>query len=265
MTNKYRTEVKNCRKSEIFKRKGQERKHSSSLKGEATFGWNMRETTVCLVGDGSSGKSSIIRTLTEDGSFSTVYAQTIGCDFHERRIKIRENLVSLRVWDIGGQSIHSKNIKQYVNAAQAVFLVYDVTNLESFMNLDDWLATLIKNGVKKESIYLVGNKIDMIGQRVVEEEKHNALVEENFLKDSFFMSAKTADNLLTTFVKVAGLILDIELTDAELEIYSKVVKATGKQSGDDEGRTAFADAIEEEDRLAALKAEQDEGCICSIA
>ena len=85
------------------------------------------------------------------------------------------------------------------------------------------------------------------------------------LLHSFFMSAKTADNLLTTFVKVAGLILDIELTDAELEIYSKVVKATGKQSGDDEGRTAFADAIEEEDRLAALKAEQDEGCICSIA
>ena len=115
----------------------------------------MKDLTVALVGDGSSGKSSIIRTLTEDGSFSKMYAQTIGCDFHERRMKIRENLVSLRVWDIGGQSIQSKNIKQYVCAAHAVFLVYDVTNRESFMNLDDWFATLMKNGVKKGK-YLFG-------------------------------------------------------------------------------------------------------------
>ncbi len=225
----------------------------------------MKDLTVALVGDGSSGKSSIIRTLTEDGSFSTVYAQTIGCDFHERRIKIRENLVSLRVWDIGGQSIHSKNIKQYVYAAQAIFLVYDVTNQESFMNLDDWLSALMKNGVKKENVYLVGNKIDMVDQRVVEEARHRTFVEENGLREGFFMSAKTADKLLVAFVTVAGQICGIDLTDAELEAYSKVVKATGKQSGGDEGRTAFADAIEEEDRLAALRASRGEaGCQCTV-
>ena len=214
----------------------------------------MKDLTVALVGDGSSGKSSIVRTLTEDGSFSKIYSQTIGCDFHERRVKIRENLVSLRVWDIGGQSIQSKNIKQYICAAQAVFLVYDVTNRESFMNLEDWFATLIKNGVKKESIYLVGNKIDMIDQCVITETQHSAFLEENGLRDGFLMSAKTADNLLVTFVKVAASICSVELTDAELEVYNKVVKATGKQVGDDEGRTAFADAIEEEDRLAVMQA-----------
>ena len=134
------------------------------------------------------------------------------------------------------------------------------------MNLDDWFATLMKNGVKKESIYVVGNKIDMTDQRVIDEAQHRTFLDENGLHEGFFMSAKTGDNLFVTFVKVAGSLCDVELTDAELDVYSKVVKATGKQSGDDEGRTAFADAIEEEDRLAALRAsrEQEQGCMCIL-
>ena len=47
-----------------------------------------------------------------------------------------------------------------------------------------------------------------------------------------------------------------------LGFYDKVVKAHVKAAGDDEGRTAFADQIEAEDR-AAMERAQRKGCTCS--
>lgn len=47
-----------------------------------------------------------------------------------------------------------------------------------------------------------------------------------------------------------------------LGYYDKVVKAHVKAAGDDEGRTAFADQIEAEDR-AAMERSRKKGCVCS--
>jgi GTPase SAR1 family protein len=72
-------------------------------------------------------------------------------------------VASLRVYDIGGQSLNSKNLREYLSGASVIFLVYDVTNRESFGNLDDWLAQVRKNS-KTTNIYVIGNKVrsDMI-------------------------------------------------------------------------------------------------------
>jgi len=96
--------------------------------------------TLAIIGDVSVGKSTIVSAFRTNG-FQSVYKQTIGCDFHEKQLTIRANhVVSLRVWDIGGQSIHSKNLRTYLETTNAIMLVYDVTNSESFANLDDWLT-----------------------------------------------------------------------------------------------------------------------------
>ena len=223
---------------------------------------------MAILGDGSVGKSSIVQSFTDDG-FKSVYKQTVGIDFHEKIVKLRERPVSMRVWDIGGQSIHSKNIKQYVSSASALFVVYDVTNEESFSNLEDWIRILAKihsaNAEAAKKVYLVGNKVDMMDQRQVTEKRHNAFIADNGLAGGFFVSAKSGENVLKAFYVVVSTALGIGLSEAELEALNKVLKAHVKQSGDDEGRTAFADAIEEEDRLAALEAERranGNGCQC---
>jgi GTPase SAR1 family protein len=40
--------------------------------------------------------------------------------------------VALQIWDIGGQSIGSKMIGNYIYGAQAVLICYDITNYQSF-------------------------------------------------------------------------------------------------------------------------------------
>lgn len=44
----------------------------------------------------------------------------------------------MQMWDIGGQSISSKMIKNYICGAHAILLCYDITNYDSFANLEDW-------------------------------------------------------------------------------------------------------------------------------
>ena len=56
---------------------------------------------VVLLGNGATGKSSIIARLVQDG-FKRAYKQTVGLDFIERTIVVRDHKIHLQIWDIGG-------------------------------------------------------------------------------------------------------------------------------------------------------------------
>lgn len=73
-------------------------------------------------------------------------------------------------------------------------MIYDVTNKESFYNLNDWLLKVnlfANNNNNKVNIYLLGNKIDLLSTRQVTKKEHELFVLENQLKGSLFTSAKT--------------------------------------------------------------------------
>lgn len=71
-------------------------------------------------------------------------------------------MISLRVWDIGGQSMNSRNLPEYLASSNVVFMVYDVTNPESFQNLDDWVNLVKRHSPRNTKISLVGNKVGKI-------------------------------------------------------------------------------------------------------
>lgn len=228
----------------------------------------MSQTNTCslaLIGDGSVGKSTIINAFCTEG-FQKVYKQTIGCDFFEKQIEPRVNYsVSLRVWDIGGQSIHSKNLRSYLEHANAIMLVYDITNLESFHNLQDWLMQLKKYN-NTEYIYVIGNKADLIALRQVSLKQHDAFIADNAVKGGNFCSAKTGENIVKMFYAIAGEIIGIKLTEYELAFHDKVLKAHVNVSNEqDEIRNAWADDIEKEDLEAERKKQQGDGACCILS
>ena len=91
--------------------------------------------------------------------------QTIGCDFFEKKMNIKgDMIISMRVYDVGGQSINSKNLRQYLSGTSIIFLVYDLTNPESFHNLEDWLSA-VKQYTDKARVYLIGNKVSLPTRR----------------------------------------------------------------------------------------------------
>ena len=219
-----------------------------------------------LLGNGSVGKSSIIARFVKDG-FTRVYKQTVGLDFFEKRLTLRGDLRLLcQVWDIGGQSINSPMLSKYISGADVIFLCYDVTDPDSFADVDDWHTLVLRTFQKMETkdlpkLHLIGNKIDLIQLRKITENMHAKCIVEKRMQGGEFMSAMNGDNVLKSFYRVAGQMAGITLSEYELAFTEKVIAATITDGGE-EGRTAYADAIEKEDR--ENEANKLKGCACSM-
>merc|ERR1711934_876779 len=166
--------------------------------------------------------------FTED-QFGKHYKQTIGLDFFIKRIMLPGEVhVALQIWDIGGQTIGGKMIGNYIYGAHAVLLCYDISNYQSFQNLDDWLrlvhGTFRERGEEMPYLGLLANKADLTHLRTVKPDKHNAFADENAMY-SYFMSAKTGDNVTTTFYRIAADLAGVTLSKSEVEVQSKTVTA----------------------------------------
>ncbi|CAB1325651.1 unnamed protein product [Coregonus sp. 'balchen'] len=112
-----------------------------------------KQLKIVVIGDGASGKTSLATRFAQE-AFGKQYKQTIGLDFFLKRI-------TLPVWDIGGQTIGGKMLDKYVYGAQGVLLVYDITNYQSFENLEDWYGMVKKANEESDVqpvVSLVGNK-----------------------------------------------------------------------------------------------------------
>ncbi|MBN3298334.1 RAB28 protein, partial [Amia calva] len=159
---------------------------------------------------------------------STAIENAAGLSDCEMSADVSGNLnVTLQVWDIGGQTIGGKMLDKYIYGAQGVLLVYDITNYQSFENLEDWYAVVKKVNEEAECqpvISLVGNKIDLEHMRTVKADKHQRFCQENGLI-SQFVSAKTGDSVFLCFQRLAADILGVKLNKAEMEQSQRVVKA----------------------------------------
>ena len=181
---------------------------------------------VIVMGDGAVGKTSLINRFCQDG-FAQSYKQTIGVDFFNKKLILPGNVtVTLQIWDIGGQQIGGKMLGKYIFGSAAIILAYDVTNSESFKNVQDWLeyAHAEFKGPKQPLLALVGNKVDLMHLRQVKAEKHNMFAMENQMTP-FAVSAKTGEKVNAMFQKIAADLAGVQLTKSELEVAETVVTA----------------------------------------
>ena len=190
---------------------------------------------IIVVGDGAVGKSSIIHQFV-DGEFQQSYKQTIGLDFHTRRITLPGNILALlQIWDIGGQQIGGKMLKNYISGSHAVLFVYDITNPDSFRNVNDWYEFVTdefkaQNGAgsnsnkKKPLLALVGNKMDLPHLRQVKPERHASYAVDRQLSQ-FLVSAKTGDRVNGMFTRVAAELAGVTLSKSEVDVVETKVTA----------------------------------------
>ena len=78
-------------------------------------------------------------------------------------------------------------------------LVYDITDLESFQNLNSWLIEIEKNASKNVYKILVGNKCDMESERKVTIEQVKAVASQYGMK-FVETSSKESTNVSDAFI-----------------------------------------------------------------
>ncbi len=121
-----------------------------------------------IIGEHEVGKTSIVRRFVEK-RFSSDYRATIGLNILTHSFKLYGNQISLSLWDIGAQDYFRRFRRTYYSGTQAAFIVFDLTNQESFNKLKNWheeLEEFIEN--KDLPIVIVGNKSDLEDQRVID-------------------------------------------------------------------------------------------------
>lgn len=124
-----------------------------------------------LVGDSNVGKSSLLLRFVDD-QFSPSFVTTVGIDFKIKDVVLRSNgkKVKLQIWDTAGQERFRTITTAYYRGAQAIIIVYDVTNKQSFSHLAYWVTQVqesTSNNPNRPIIVIVGNKADLAEQRTV--------------------------------------------------------------------------------------------------
>lgn len=157
-----------------------------------------------LVGDSGVGKSCLLLRFVED-KFNPSFITTIGIDFKIRTIESKGKKIKLQVWDTAGQERFRTITTAYYRGAMGIVLIYDVTDVRTFENVENWFQTVTQHANDDAQIFLVGNKLDDEENRQVSREQGQQLAQK--LNIPFLeASAKTNDNVESIFYELAGII-----------------------------------------------------------
>ena len=125
-----------------------------------------------LIGESGVGKTSIITQFVEE-VFSTDKNSTIGGTFSSKLVKCGNGKnLKLEIWDTAGQERYRSVTKMFYKDANAAILVYDITNKNSFDQLQNyWVGQLKDSAPKNIIIAIAANKCDLFEKEVVDEKE----------------------------------------------------------------------------------------------
>lgn len=113
---------------------------------------------VGMVGDAQIGKTSLMVKYVE-GSWDEDYIQTLGVNFMEKTISIRNTEITFSIWDLGGQREFVNMLPLVCNDAVAILFMFDLTRKSTLNSIKEWYRQ--GRGFNKTAIpVLVGTKYD---------------------------------------------------------------------------------------------------------
>ena len=190
-----------------------------------------------LIGNSSVGKSSLLFRFVEN-VWDDNFVPTIGVDFKVKTVEIGDKKVKMHIQDTAGQERFKNITASYYRGGNGVLVVYDITDRESFDNLNSWLIEIEKNANKNVYKLLIGNKSDLEEKRKVTFQEGKDFATSNGMQ-FIETSAKTASKvqeafeLLTQEIIKASVTKDrgMEKKDKAVHLSSGVSDLSTKQKG----------------------------------
>ncbi|MFQ6127580.1 MAG: Rab family GTPase [Thermoplasmata archaeon] len=170
---------------------------------------------ICLLGDRGVGKTSLVRKHVL-GQFDDRYLPTIGAKVMKKRIEVpmeginTPTQIDMTIWDIAGERRFDRRLlESYLEGAQGLLAVCDVTEKKTLAHIDDWVDGAFKI-TGSIPTHIIANKCDLhdsfrIGASEV------ALSSEAYDSYRLFTSAKRGDNVNTVFYDLARRVLESQL------------------------------------------------------
>jgi len=131
-----------------------------------------------LGGDSGVGKTTLVEQFIHN-KFGRDYKSTLGINIMTKKVDFPEWKCNIEysIYDLGGQAVYKVVRKGYYLGANIGFLIFDVTNRESFENIKNWHNEI--TAVEPSSfLTLIGNKIDLQKERQISSEEAKNMAKE---------------------------------------------------------------------------------------
>ena len=125
---------------------------------------------IIIIGDSGVGKTNILSRYIKN-SFSFDTRSTVGVEFGAKKVEVNGYKVKNQIWDTAGQERYRSITNTYYKGAKGALVVYDISKRDTFDNANKWINELRMNGEKDVCIVLVGNKSDLLEDRVISSEE----------------------------------------------------------------------------------------------
>ena len=158
-----------------------------------------------VIGDSGIGKSCLMHRMCHN-EFTEDHEVTVGVEFGSLLVRMQDINVKLQIWDTAGQEAFQSITKIFYKGAHAVLMTYDLTSMDSFMNLNHWFQEIKNQSEANALIFLVANKKDKEQDREVSTSKGEQFAREKGLHGFFETSAKSGEGVEETFMSSARML-----------------------------------------------------------
>ena len=181
---------------------------------------NPKRFQIISLGNSHVGKTCIFKRLVE-GKFLDFYNATCTIDFYlSYYIKYKNLFYELFFCDTCGMEKAFSLTKQYLRNSDGVLFVYDISNRDSFEDLDNWYK-LYKEEKEEVVGILIGNKCDK--ERQVDYNEAKNFADEHKL-EYFETSAKLDKNIKKAIVSLLDKIINSQALYDSFSTESDIVQ-----------------------------------------
>lgn len=199
----------------------------------------------CIIaGNGTVGKTCLLRRYTH-GDFTMKTAPTTGSDFVPKNVQKDGSSLKINFWDCAGQQRYQQVVKTFFRGSHGALLVFDVSNKDSFKELENWLRSILKEAKSGIAVVVVGNKSDlrkdsMKPETLVTEEEIKEFLDENQGVNYIECSALENTNVNSAFQLIIDKMYEKFYQEELAELSSRVKKpmklGKDKEGGDVSGK-----------------------------
>ena len=148
---------------------------------------------ILIIGDSTVGKTNFVYKFSED-KFRENYFASTGIELKTTSIQIDGKSIKIQLWDTAGQEKYRAMIKNLYLKSQGIIILFDITNETSFINLKNWMSQIKESCGEDIPILLVGNKIDLEDNRVINKERAMEYANNENI-EYIEVSSKTGENI----------------------------------------------------------------------
>lgn len=169
---------------------------------------------VGIVGDSQIGKTSLMVKYVQ-GQFNEEYIQTLGVNFMERPLALRDSKITFAIWDLGGQREFMNMLPVVCNDAKTILYLFDLTRKFTLNSIKEWYRQ-VRSHNKVADAFLIGTKYDEFVHKPFEEQREITLQARKYAKAMkaplIFTSAKLSINVKKIFVLVLSRLANLKCT-----------------------------------------------------